>query len=798
MSRVLTNLVLAAALAATLGACSREPTPGAQTPAAAPATGASAAAAAAIAATPVALDAIVPLPAQVEAAPGKAPVSVDVSSPLQACGGAAENVARHFTELLQRTRGLALRAQCQATAPASGIELRLDAQLADTGAEGYRLEAADGRVLVRARSEAGLFYGAVSLWQLLSAAPPGAAIAIAAGRIDDAPRYSWRGLMLDSARHYQSPEFIRKLIDAMALHKLNTLHWHLTDDQGWRIEIRKYPLLTEVGAWRVPAGPAAAADIDQATGQARRYGGYYTQEQVRELVQYAAARHITIVPEIDMPGHMQAAIAAYPQLGTGEKPPVSAEWGVHTYLLNVEESTFKFIDDVLDEVVALFPAPYIHIGGDEAAKDRWIASPQVQARRKALGLKDEVALQAWFVARLEKSLERHGRKLIGWDEILEGGELPASATVMSWRGTKGAIDAARAGHDVVLSPSPDLYINNLQSDAADEPPGRYDMVVTLEKLYGFEPTPAELDAQQARHVLGAQVNLWTEHIRTAERVEHAIFPRLAALAEIDWSPRERRDWKHFLQRLPAQLERYRQLGIGYAGSAFAVRATATPVAGSDAITIALANQTNFGDIRYTDDGSEPQATSPQYIAPLSLPRGKMLQAAAFAGTQRLSAPLRLDIGDALLRTRNSGELRPCRENGLVLRLEDDAPLAGERKSYSVDIFDACWLWPKADLAQTKAIEVDVANLPYNFQLWHDIKNVKLRPAATAEGELEIRRDGCEGKPWLTLPLKPAIGSNGVTTLRAELPKDDGGVHDLCFVFARPDTKTLWTVGEVRL
>jgi hexosaminidase len=789
------GIFFVAVLSAALSACSREPAP------AAPASGAPATLGSAAAAPtePVALTQIVPAPARVQAAADPAPVALDATAPVQACGGVAENVARHFTELLQRTRGFALRAQCQATAPAAGIEFRQDAQLADLAAEAYVLEAGNGRVLARARSEAGLFYGAVSLWQLLTVDAPGTPVSrIAAGRIDDTPRYSWRGLMLDSARHFQSPEFIKKMIDAMALHKLNTLHWHLTDDQGWRIEIKKYPLLTEVGAWRVPAGPAAAADIDPATGKPRVYGGYYTQEQIREIVQYAAARHITIVPEIDMPGHAQAAIAAYPVLGTGEKPPVSAEWGVHTYLLNVEESTFTFIDDVLDEVVALFPSPYIHIGGDEAAKDRWIASPQVQARRKALGLKDEVALQAWFVARLETSLERHNRKLIGWDEILEGGQLPASASVMSWRGTKGAIEAARAGHDVVLSPSPDLYINNLQSTSADEPPGRYDMVVTLEKLYGFEPTPAELDAQQARHVLGAQVNLWTEHIRTTARVEHAVFPRLAALAEIDWTPREQRDWKGFLQRLPAQLNRYRQLGIGYAESAFAVHATATPGASADAIGITLANQTGFGDIRYTSDGSEPQATSPRYTAALSLPRGSVLQAAAFAGTQRLSAPLRLPITDALLRTRNSGEFKPCRENGLVLRLEDDAPLDGERKAYSVDIFDACWLWPQVDLAQSKAIEVDVANLPYNFQLWHDIKNVKLRPAASAEGELEIRRGSCDGKPWLTLPLKPAVASHGITTLRAELPADAVGTQDLCFVFARPDTATLWTVAEVRL
>lgn len=749
------------------------------------------------AAAAVALDAIVPAPATVEPSRGGAPVRIDASTTIDACGTEAQATARYFADLLQRTRGLALPVACAAKKPARGIRFVFDSGR-DAMDGYYWLKAEAGVVEVRSGSHSGLFYGAVSLWQLLSARPDQAtaATAIAAGQITDFPRYRWRGLMLDSARHYQPPAFIEKLIDAMALHKLNTLHWHLTDDQGWRIEIKKYPRLTEVGAWRVPPGPAAAADIDAATGKPRLYGGFYTQDEIRHLVAYAAQRHITIVPEIDMPGHMQAAIAAYPRLGTGDKPKVSVDWGVHTYLLNVEESTFEFIDDVLDEVVALFPSPYIHIGGDEAAKDRWKASKSVQAKRRKLGLADDAALQSWFVHRLEASLEQRGRKLIGWDEILEGGELPESASVMSWRGTKGAIEAARAGHDVVLSPSPDLYINNLQSDAPDEPPGRYDMIVTLETLYGFEPTPAELDAQQARHVLGAQVNLWTEHVRTTERAEYAIFPRLAALAEIDWSPREKRDWNGFLQRLPAQLGRYRQLGIGYAESAFAVRAAAKPGDG-EAIEIALASQTGFGDIRYTRDGSEPQADSPRYDAALQLPRGSVLQAATFAGSERLSTPLRLSVDDALLRTRRSGELKPCRDNGLVLRLEDDAPLSGERKSYSVDIFDACWVWPQAPLAGAREIAIDVGSLPYNFQLWQDIKHVKRRKPATASGELEIRRGSCEGKPWLRLPLKPALASPTTTTLRARLPQDLAA-QDLCFVFTRPDTRTLWTIDEVRL
>lgn len=757
----------------------------------------------AVSAAVVPLEAIIPAPAQIERASTGAAVRIAATTTVDACGDEAQKVARYFTDLVQRTRGLALTVGCAAKNPAQGIRFVFQADReAIDGA--YRLDARDGVVAITSGSESGLFYGAVSLWQLLTAQPGDAssATSIMAGTITDWPRYRWRGLMLDSARHYQSPEFVKKLIDAMALHKLNTLHWHLTDDQGWRVEIKRYPRLTEVGAWRVPPGPAAAADIDPATGKPRRYGGYYTQEQIREIVAYAATRQITIVPEIDMPGHMQAAIAAYPALGTGEKPPVSTDWGVHTYLLNVDESTFEFIDGVLAEIVELFPSRYIHIGGDEAAKDRWAASKRVQARRKQLGLADDTALQAWFVARLEAMLEKHDRKLIGWDEVLEGGRLPESASVMSWRGTQGAIDAARAGHDVVLSPSPDLYLDNLQSDAADEPSGR-PYLVTLEKLYAFEPTPAELDETQARHVLGAQVNVWVEHMRTTARVEHAVFPRLSALAEVDWTPRDRRDWPGFLARLPAQLARYRALDIGYAESAFLPRAQVSAEPGDPArVTVALRNQTGFGELRCTEDGSEPTANSPLCASPRDLAAGTPLRAATFSGATPLTRSVVIATDAEALRRRLSGELQPCRKDGgLVLRLEDDAPLTGERPFYSVDIFDACWIWPQVDLAGSAAIEVEVGSLPYNFQLWHDAKHVVRRKPATAAGELEVRRGGCSGKPWIALPLKDAARNPERTTLRAKLParaKTAPPNEDLCFVFTRPDTKTLWAVSEVHL
>ncbi len=315
-------------------------------------------------------------------------------------------------------------------------------------------------------------------------------------RIEDSPRFAWRGLMLDSARHFQSVDEIKSLLDAMALHKLNMFHWHLTDDQGWRIQIDKYPRLTEVGGCRIPAGDAG---IDPKSGQPAPYCGYYTKDQIRDVVAYAAARHIEIVPEVDVPGHATAAIAAYPQLGLlGKAPAVSNEWGVHANLFNTEDATFAFLEDVLGEVAELFPGRYVHIGGDEAVKDQWIASARVRQKMKALGAKDEMAMQGLLVARLEKFLAARGKRLIGWDEILEA-ELPASATVMSWRGIEGGVAAANLGHDVVMSPVSDLYFDYLQTASGNEPPGR-PTLIELRQVYDFEPVPSALPPTGSTHL----------------------------------------------------------------------------------------------------------------------------------------------------------------------------------------------------------------------------------------------------------------------------------------------------------
>lgn len=662
---------------------------------------------------------IIPAPAKIEAGAGRFELSADTQVTFS--DPDSERVAHYFTELLQRTRGPALPLSAANDASSHRIAFELTAGESMADEEGYSLTISPTRIVVSAGSSRGLFYGAVTLWQLMTAQPADSpTISVPAMKIVDAPRFRWRGLMLDSARHYQSPQFIRRFIDVMALHKLNVLHWHLTDDQAWRIEIRKYPKLTAVGAWRVPAGPAAAADIDSATGKPRQYGGFYTQEQVRDIVAYATERHVTIVPEIEMPGHASAPIVAYPQLGVGKDLPaaVPADWGIYRNLFNVDDSTFAFLEDVLGEVIALFPGEYIHVGGDEVVKNQWQASPQVQARMRELGIKDEHALQSYFIQRIGKFVNQKGRRLIGWDEILEGGLAP-NATVMSWRGIDGAIAAAAAGHDAVLSPDPVLYFNYRPFASADPGRGR---VVSTEEVYKFDPAPAALDEQQRKHILGVQANLWTEHMRTEARVESMAFPRAAAIAEVGWTPADRLDWASFSGRLPAQLDRYERLHVGYANNA-------------------------------------PAA-----------PQGAR---------------------------RTSHQLETCTDK-LVLSLEDDAPVRGDRAVFLVDIMNPCWMYRGADLSEVTAIDASVGQVPFNFQIGDDVNRIPLRKPATAAGELEVRVDGCEGDPIAVLPLAPAVANPAVTRLPRATIAARPGKHDLCFMFTQAGVDPTWTIDAVDL
>jgi len=484
---------------------------------------------------------------------------------------ATADIARRFAASLFPATGLSIPVRVGPPAGASAIILERSARLTRLGDEGYELTVTPRRVTVRARDRAGVFYGLQTVRQLLPPAVFREAKAdsvtwvVPAVRIVDAPRFSWRGAHLDVGRHFMPKEFVKKYIDLLALQKMNTFHWHLTEDQGWRIEIRRYPRLTSVGGWRTQTIVGHQPSGDSTTWQydGQRHGGYYTQDDIREIVAYARDRFVTIVPEIEMPGHALAAIAAYPQLGvTGQPADVGTRWGVYANILNADESTVSFMQDVLTEVLELFPSRFIHVGGDEADKALWKTNPRIQERIRELGLKDEHELQSWFIRRMDAFLTAHGRRLVGWDEILEGG-LASGATVMSWRGTKGGIDAARAGHDVVMAPTSNTYLDYYQSRNTSGEPLAIGGFLPIEMVYAFEPVPADLEPQFRSHILGGQAQLWTEYLPGPKQVEYMAFPRLTALAEVLWTKPERKDYRDFLGRLETHLQRLAVLDVAY-------------------------------------------------------------------------------------------------------------------------------------------------------------------------------------------------------------------------------------------
>jgi hexosaminidase len=434
----------------------------------------------------------------------------------------------------------------------------------DLPPEGYRLRVGPAGVSIVGGDPAGAFYGAQTLRQLMPPAayrraPVGGPLwTVPCAEVTDGPRFRWRGCLLDVARHFLPVADVLRFIDLLALHKLNVLHLHLTDDQGWRLEIRRYPELTRVGGWR---RESMLGSRQHGRFDGRPHGGYYTQDDIREIVGYAAARFITVVPEIDIPGHAQAAIAAYPFLGNGGGPvEVSTRWGISTRVLGVTDETLDFFRCVLDEVLELFPGRYIGVGGDECPRDEWRGSPAAQRRIRQLGLAGEDGLPSWFAAQFDAYLTARGRRLYGWDEILDGGPVPG-ATVACWRGTAGALAAARAGHDVVLCPDTSVYLDYRQSDHPDEPVP-VGTLLTLADVYAFEPVPAGLSTVERERVLGAQANIWTEHLDSARAVDYAAFPRLCAFAETVWSTPER-DLADFRVRLAGHQLRLDALGVEY-------------------------------------------------------------------------------------------------------------------------------------------------------------------------------------------------------------------------------------------
>lgn len=515
-------------------------------------------------------------------------------------------------------------------------------ELADSsihGDESYTLEIDRRKIHIIASDPAGIFYGIQTVRQLFPPefeAPEKADIIsweVPCIYIEDYPRFSWRGMHLDVSRHFFPVEFVKRYIDLIAMHKMNVFHWHLVDDQGWRIEIKKYPKLTGVGAWRVDREdqPWNARD-PQKPGEVATYGGFYTQEEIRDIVAYAQRRSVTIVPEIEMPAHVTSALAAYPELSCTGGPftvPPGGFWPISDIYCAGKEKTFDFLEDVLTEVMDLFPSEYIHIGGDEADKSRWENCPDCQARIREEGLEDEAELQSYFIKRIGKFLSENGRKLIGWDEILEGGLAPGAA-VMSWRGMSGGIEAANSGHYVVMSPGTHCYFDHYQDDAATEPKaiGGY---TPVKKVYSFDPVPDALSEEEEKYILGAQANLWTEYIKTGDHAEYMVLPRMTALAEVLWLPKDKLDWKDFSHRVSKFFERFDIMGLNYSKALFSVDIETKYDASKNAVVVSMESGFPGAEIHYTLDGSNPNTGSEIYSEPLVLDSTASIKAAVFTG-----------------------------------------------------------------------------------------------------------------------------------------------------------------------
>ena len=497
--------------------------------------------------------------------------------------------------------------------------------------EGYRMSVSGQDITIQASKGNGIFYGIQTVYQLIPADYRGGAISLPSLSIVDRPRFGWRGLMLDVGRYFYSVDYIKKYIDYLSMHKLNVFHWHLTEDHGWRIEIKKYPRLTEVGAWRSGTNFQPGNNIDH-----NPHGGFYTQEEIQEVVAYAKDRYVTVVPEIELPGHSLAALAAYPELScTGGPFKIPERWGIQEDIYCVgKEEVFVFLENVLAEVVELFPSEIIHIGGDEAPKKRWSACAQCQKRIREEGLKDEHELQSYFITRIEKFLNSKGKKIIGWDEILEGGLAP-NAAVMSWRGTKGGIAAAKMGHPVVMTPTSHMYFDYFQGEPYLEPYAIWGHT-PLRKVYGYDPIPEELTTEEQKYILGVQGNLWSEYIHSPEHNEYMTYPRGAALAEIAWGSPENKDWGDFKRRLEEQYKRYEQKGINYSRSAYQVYFEVTNDAPNNRSTVNLLTDSYQPEIYYTLDGNEPTLQSNRFEGPFEVPIHKTVRAATFKNGQKIS------------------------------------------------------------------------------------------------------------------------------------------------------------------
>jgi len=582
---------------------------------------------------------VIPQPAKVK--PGQGSFLITDNIPVLISGTDAGLIksAHLFTERLQLSGGpvLTVREMTAADKNIPSIIFSM-AKEGKLPVEGYALKVTKKNITVTGGSGAGLFYGIQTLFQLFPPEIEGEAtiktlskLEIPCIEIADQPRYPYRGMHLDVSRHFFPKEFIKKYIDLIAMYKMNTFQWHLTDDNGWRIEIKKYPKLTEIGAWRVDRETLPWNERPpQQPGEKATYGGFYTQDDIREVVQYAKDKYVTIIPEIEMPAHSREVLAAYPPFSCTGGPftvPPGSYWPNSDILCAGNDSTFQFLQDVLSEVIELFPSKYIHVGGDEADKTRWKECQKCQARIKSEGLKDEKELQSYFIKRIEKFLVSENRKMIGWDEILEGGLAP-EATVMSWRGIEGGIATARQGHDVIMTPTSFCYFDYYQADPDFEPKaiGGY---VSLKKVYSFDPTPEELTKDEARFILGAQGNLWTEFIPTTQQAEYMAVPRMIALAEVAWTAKDLKNWKSFRERLSDHFKRLDYLKVNYSEGSFKVDISTSFDKKENVLRVMFDSEQPGIPIQYNLNGNDPTPKSPVYSEPVEIKGNAYIKAGLF-------------------------------------------------------------------------------------------------------------------------------------------------------------------------
>jgi hexosaminidase len=661
---------------------------------------------------------------------------------------ASNNEVELFNAFLQNKYEYELKVLTNSKNPENAISIYVE-NPKDSISEKYELDVKSNRIDIKAVGNAGVFYAFQTLMQLLPANKFMEA-QIPCVTIKDEPKFSWRGMHLDVSRHFFSVDFVKKYIDYLSMYKMNTFHWHLTDDQGWRIEILKYPLLTQLGSIRFKSmiGHFSEHRFDD-----KFYKGFYTQDEIKDVVAYAKQRHVTIIPEIEMPGHSLAALTAYPQYScTGGPFQVGTQWGGFDDVFCPKEETFQFLQEILDEVIVLFPSKYIHIGGDECSKVRWKTCPNCQALMKQEGLADENQLQSYFIRRMEQFLNNYGKKLIGWDEILEGGLAP-NATVMSWRGTEGGIAAAKEQHNVVMTPGSHCYFDHYQGDPKNEPIaiGGY---TTVEKVYSYNPIPAELNEEESKYILGAQGNVWTEYINTPQDVEYMAMPRMAALAEVVWGTSKPTEYSNFQTRLIKHFDVLDRMQVNYSKSLFQITSSVSPSKVGNGIELSLKSAYGNKGIYYTTNGDAPSLQAKEYLAPITITESGTLKAAYFDKKDQKSVVME----QAFYITQSTGktitlETEPHQSYAIGGKFTLVDGVRGNMQKYSRD-----WLGflgkdvnAVIDLGAQKAISKVTVDVLYNDGSWiHYPKSI----------EVLVSNDGVKFKSVKLIPLTEIIAKKG--------------------------------------